>query len=260
MKSPFPGMDPYLESHWPDVHSRLVHGAANALQRQLAGPLRARIGERLVVEEEGNPVRSVYPDVRVFEKGPPGQAVIPSAAAVAEPLIVRLADEEVRQTFVQIMDMSSGGRLVTVIEFLSPSNKLPGDGRRKYERKQGEVREADVNLVEIDLTRGGQRELLCPMTSLPPAFQTTYLTCVYRGFGHSQCELYRMPLTERLPAIRVPLRREDPDIVLEIQALVDQAYAEGRYDDLDYARPCVPPLEGPDAGWADDLLKSAGRR
>jgi len=24
MKSPFPGMDPYLEEHWTDVHSTLV--------------------------------------------------------------------------------------------------------------------------------------------------------------------------------------------------------------------------------------------
>lgn len=23
-KSPFPGMDPYLETHWGDLHSRLV--------------------------------------------------------------------------------------------------------------------------------------------------------------------------------------------------------------------------------------------
>jgi hypothetical protein len=26
MKSPFPGMDPYLESRWADVHSKLRKG------------------------------------------------------------------------------------------------------------------------------------------------------------------------------------------------------------------------------------------
>ena len=50
MRSPFPGMDPYLEMHWQDVHHSLVGHARDALQRQLTGPLRARIGERLVVE------------------------------------------------------------------------------------------------------------------------------------------------------------------------------------------------------------------
>lgn len=59
MKSPFPGMDPYLERHWPDVHSRLVHDAANSLQRQLGGPLRARIGKRRVMEEDSDLVRSI---------------------------------------------------------------------------------------------------------------------------------------------------------------------------------------------------------
>jgi hypothetical protein len=262
MTSPFPGMNPYLEAHWPDVHSRLVNNAANALQRQLAGPLRARIGERLVVEEEFDPVRSIYPDVRIFEHGLRGQAVTPTAEglALAEPLVVRGESEEVRQTFVQIIDVSSGGRVVTVIEFHFPSNKLPGDGQRKYRQKQQEVLAADINLVEIDLTRGGERQLLYPIVNLPQEYQTTYLACVFRGFGFDQYEIYRMPLAERLPAIRIPLRRGDPDIALDIQALVNAAYEDGRYDDIDYRKPCIPPLAAEEASWADDLLKGAAKR
>jgi hypothetical protein len=34
MKSPFPGMDPWLEAHWGDVHARLIVEASNQLQRQ----------------------------------------------------------------------------------------------------------------------------------------------------------------------------------------------------------------------------------
>ena len=33
--SPFPGMDPYLESKWPEVHARLIVYAANQLNAQL---------------------------------------------------------------------------------------------------------------------------------------------------------------------------------------------------------------------------------
>ena len=32
MKSPFPGMDPFLERHWEDVHTRLIGYIADALQ------------------------------------------------------------------------------------------------------------------------------------------------------------------------------------------------------------------------------------
>lgn len=262
IKSPFPGMDPYLEMHWLDVHSRLVHNAANAIQRQLTGPLRARMGERLVVEENLDAVRSIYPDIRVFEQGVKGPGVAPESAgvALAEPLVVRLSSDPVRQSFVQIIDISSGGRLVTVIEFLSPSNKRPGDGKKKYEQKQREALDADINLVEIDLTRGGDRELVFPVESLPEDYQTTYLACVYRGFGHERCEIYRMPLAERLPGIRIPLRKEDPDVALDLQTLVDQAYQEGRYDDIDYRKALDPPLQPQDATWADELLKAAGKR
>jgi hypothetical protein len=69
-----------------------------------------------------------------------------------------------------------------------------------------------------------------------------------------------MPLRKRLPAIRIPLRRADPDVALDIQLLIDLAYRNGRYDLTDYRKPCIPPLEGGDDAWADKLLRTAGRR
>ena len=48
MPSPFPGMDPYLEAHWRDVHAGLVIYARDALQGVLPGSLRARVEERML--------------------------------------------------------------------------------------------------------------------------------------------------------------------------------------------------------------------
>jgi len=261
MKSPFPGMDPYVERHWRDVHgTMIVHGRA-ALQRQLGGGLRARIDERLVVESPPGETRSIYPEVRVVEQGLGDRPLVPSAGvAVAEPLVLRAASEKARERFIEIVDAASGGRLVTVIELLSPSNKLAGDGRDNYRRKQAEVIAAGVNLVEVDLTRGGRRELACPPAQVSPSHRTTYLACVYRGFGADQFELYAVPLRERLPAIRIPLREADPDIVPDLQPLLDRAYEEGSFDDIDYRAPCVPPLEAGEAAWADEVLRAAGKR
>ena len=39
-----------------------------------------------------------------------------------------------------------------------------------------------------------------------------------------------------------------------------QVYHHGRYDDIDYTLPPVPPLEAEDAAWADELLRAAGKR
>ena len=51
MPSHFPGMDPYLEAHWLDVHNSLIHLAKAAIQPQLGDDLVARTGERIVVED-----------------------------------------------------------------------------------------------------------------------------------------------------------------------------------------------------------------
>jgi hypothetical protein len=69
-----------------------------------------------------------------------------------------------------------------------------------------------------------------------------------------------MPLRERLPAVRVPLRPTDTDAILDLQALVAQADELGRHDDTDYTRDPDPPLEGEDAIWADGLLREKGLR
>ena len=73
-------------------------------------------------------------------------------------------------------------------------------------------------------------------------------------------EVYRVPLRERLPIIPIPLRETDPDAVLDLQAILDQCYENGGYDDLNYAVDPDPPLDPEDAAWADTLLREKGLR
>jgi hypothetical protein len=130
MPSPFPGMDPYLEAHWRDVQARLVIYACDALQGVLPGSLRARVEESVLLETpHGIGDHPLFPDVRVVEYKPEPQRGLetrPGAGtAVAEPLLVEAEPERVTETFLEIIDRESGNRVVTVIEFLSPSNKSP---------------------------------------------------------------------------------------------------------------------------------------
>jgi hypothetical protein len=160
------------------------------------------------------------------------------------------------QGYIEIVDAGSGHRVITVIEFLSPTNKLPGDGQDLYLKKQKEVRAARVNLVEVDLTRAGRRALLIPSGRIPPSHRTTYQVCVWRASNPFAYEVYRAPLREPLPTIRVPLREGDADVPLDLQALIGQCYENGRYDDLDYRADPKPPLDPEEAAWAGELLKS----
>lgn len=258
MKSPFPGMDPWLEEHWLDVHSRLVLYAADQLQPQLGGQLRARVEERLVIEGESGEPAEFYADVRIVERSTPGAPVKPAGAMVAEPIVLRATREQRTETSIRIMDVGRGNVLVTVIEFLSPANKAGGDATRQYQRKQVQVLEAGANLVEIDLLRAGRRVFYPPVRKLPAQLQCEYQACVRRAASPDEHELYPMPLRQKLPTIRVPLREGDPDVALDIQALVAQAYERGAYDDIDYSRPPTPPLDEEQQAWAGEVVKGRG--
>ncbi len=262
MKSPFPGMDPYLEQHWPDVHHGLITYARDQLQPKLPKQLRARMEERVFVESDAPEYRAFFPDVHVVERGGAREPVSAPASdvAVEDPLVVRLDDDPLSQSYIEIIDAGSGNRVVTVIEFLSPSNKVPGEGQDLYLRKQREVRAAGASLVEIDLTRAGRRIMLLPPPRIPRSYRTTYQVCVLRGWAPRKVEVYRAPLERRLPVIRVPLRETDADVTLDLQTLIEQCYQNGRYDDLDYQVPPIPSLEAPDATWADELLRPKGSR
>ncbi len=165
--------------------------------------------------------------------------------------------EPTKQRFIEIIDPASDGKVITVIEFVSPSNKLPGDGLRKYRQKQADVVHAGINLVEIDLTRSGERSLASAVAGMPREYrESAYLTCVFRA-AKQRFEVYRMPLRERLPSIRIPLRERDEDVMLDVQEVVDRAYEDGRYDDIDYTKACVPALAADDATWAAGLRSAA---
>src|SRR5207253_3938342 len=127
------------------------------------------------------------------------RSVAPPAAgaAVAEPLLVEAQPESVTETFLEIIDRESGNRVVTVIEFLSPSNKSLGPNREQYLRKQREVCASDANLVEIDLNRFGTHTLAFPLAHLKPKGRTPYMVCVRRTTQRGTAEVYPMPLWQR---------------------------------------------------------------
>jgi hypothetical protein len=93
-------------------------------------------------------------------------------------------------------------------------------------------------------------------------YRNLYQVCVYRAIATPPCdEIYRVPLRERLPVMRIPLRSTDPDVSLDLQTVIDQCYRNGGYDeDIDYSVEPDPALDVANARWADTLLREAGRR
>ena len=202
MRSPFPGMDPYLEQFWGDLHQTMINRSRASIQKQLPADLVARVDERVVVEPADPLSRKIIPDVRVVERGLREQPVLRTSngIAVAEPLVVHIVqDEPERQGFIEIIDLGSGRRVITIIEVLSPSNKLPGTGRDLYLRKQEELRQGGVSLVEINLNRTGSHVFMVPLDRIPEGQATPYAACIRRAWKPFDVEYYRFPMRKHCP-------------------------------------------------------------
>jgi hypothetical protein len=259
MKSPFPGMDPYLEPHWPDVHTKLVAYAADSLNASLPEELVARTEERIAIETGRDEPECIVPDISVLETVELSHDAAPAGDVATAPYRLVVSVEPVTERFIQIIDASLN-RVVTVIEFVSPSNKR-GKGLEAFQDKRAELLSGGVNFVEIDLVRSGDwRALLQPHVC--PRKATAVLRAAIRLSNDRRAVyMYPISLRGRLPVLPVPLRVADPKVELDLQILLDSVYRNGRYGaTIDYSQDCEPPLGAEDAAWAAELLKAAGHR
>jgi hypothetical protein len=241
MNMPFPGMDPYLEHPvlWESFHARLIPAIANQLQPQLDPRYVTTVEERVFIEGPQRRIPDVWVEKRLHE--PAGTIATESETDTA--VILEVEELEIRQKRVEILDLYNGQKLVAVLEVISPTNKEPGPGRDSYARKQEELLASDCHLVEIDLLRNGTRILSIPDWRLEELAPFDYLVCVNRWPHRKRYENYPRTLRQRLPRIRVPLAAPDPDVRLDVQAAVEQAYADARYCwRIRYDEPCIPPL------------------
>src|SRR5204863_10035539 len=141
-------------------------------------------------------IRQVVPDVyvsRVYHAGAAGPSVLKEGGgAVAEPLVFELSNSRVTEGYIAIRERG-GGKVVTVIEFLSPANKSGGTGQQKYLEKQAEVLLSDASLVEIDLVRVGRRVLALRADDIPSQNRGEYLVCISPGWRRQRRGLYVLP-------------------------------------------------------------------
>jgi hypothetical protein len=240
-------MDPYLEDPelFPDLHDALIVHIKEALSPRLPSPYYAVTGSRIWVE----PVRRhVGPDVRIHRKNG-GTARTPAStnggtAVLTEPVIVTILHDEVRETLVEIYaGRGKKRRLVTSIEILGPTNKTPGEhGRDLYRQKQRELAAGKVNLVEIDLLRGGEHTTAVPPEELAGQVGACdYHACCWRFDRFQEYRVYPIQLADSLPVLAIPLLPGDPDVALPLKPLFDHVYDAGPYPRIVDYRGAVPP-------------------
>ena len=115
-----------------------------------------------------------------------------------------------------------------------------------YLRKRRELLRSDAHLMEIDLLRCGDRP---PLERPVPA--APYYVTLSRAARRPYVEVWPIQLWEPLPTLPVPLREPDPDVLLDLGAVLAAVYQRGAYARLiDYQQaPPPPPLSDAEAAW-----------
>ncbi len=224
MPSPFPGMDPYLEddSLWPAFQHQLVLSLYQILVPQLSDRYRAHVAQRQYVTEQA-------------------------------PTICQEHNED----FIDIRQHSDG-RLVTVIDAVSPANKTTATGRKAYLEKRRDYRASSSNLVELDLVLQGEPTLDYSRDGLP---DWDYAVTVTRSTQPERYEIYTATLQKRLPRFRLPLAADDRDTVLDLQTVFTRCYDQGGFAArIDYQKDPPTALSTEDGHWLQDVLRQAKLR
>jgi hypothetical protein len=270
MPSPFPGMDPFLETNplFQELHTQFLAEMQALLQPQLRPKYVARL-ERHLSEgsvwdaPQGAATRKrKEPDVTIVSRSP-GRKHTGSAAALARPAASAAqeldADElELRRQRRIVIYVQDRPRLaVTGIELLSPGNKQPGAvAQERYLEKRASALHGGLHWVEIDLLRGGLR----PRIPVPVPAPADYLSYVAQatptGWNHL---LYTWALRGPLPLLPIPLLGQDQaqlDLGRCFSVAYDRIAAE---DEFEYgAEPPPPALRKGDSTWLDQRLRECG--
>lgn len=259
MKSPFPGMDPYIEGPriWSDFHGDLAGEIRAELNRHIRPSYFAALTPYVTydtIEVAQARTQGIYPDVGVWKGGAQSPAVVAPVESVESVSVESMVALEIPLELFSVEIRTAGDEmLITSIEILSPVNKRRNhDAHVDYLRKRRDLLRSSAHLLEIDLLRGGERPPLeIPVPDAP------YYVMLSRATTRPHVKVWPIPLNARLPVVPVPLLEPDPDVLLDLGAIVASVYERGGYDArINYREPVPPPaLSEQEAAWVEQLLE-----
>jgi Protein of unknown function (DUF4058) len=225
MPSPFVGMDPFLEEErlWPWFQ----HQLAITLERMLSAGvgtserrLSAGVGDRYGVHLSERRFRAGHQDY------------------CAEYIAIHA---------------KADGRQVTLLDIVSPADKLTEAGRAASGDFRRAARDAGANVVEIDLVLQGEPLFVYSHEGLP---HWDYAVTVTREMNPERYEIYTSMLEKHLPRFCLPMASDDRDTVVNLQEAFSQTYNDCAFDDeIDYRKDPEVPLNAGVLGRVADILR-----
>ena len=264
MPSPFGGVDPFVQRSWGDFHGSFTTYLRDHMNERLPPSLRAKIEEnvKLQAEDEEDPgemttVGYRRPDTFVIER--PGNGG--GGLAVAEPDVATVTETEwfecggYRLPFpdrtIEVRDRR-GGRVVAVVELLSPTNKVQSPA--EYVRRQEDYIRGQVHLLELDLLLNGVSVTAAARSGIVAKASARYHVSLLPAGGDVP-RVWPVPLGRPLPNVALPLRPGEAPLMLKLQEVYDLTHDRGGYaDELDDADLDLLP-----ARWDDDERATLAR-
>ncbi len=259
MRSPFPGMDPYLEDpiFWSSFHSRFLVALADAITPHIIPKYYVEIEVRTYRDNGEDDLLIGIPDAVVLANKIPS---VSQSSSTATATAVKVRPQQVRvpmalelkERSLQVRELGTDA-VITVIELLSPKNKRAGKGREDYESKRLDILASASHLVEIDFLRAGK-----PMTMGGATGEMDYHILVSRSNLRPRADLYAFTLQEPIPDFLLPLQADDEDLLINLQEIFEGVYERSAYSiRINYTNPVPPPaLSEPDRLWVQELLQS----
>jgi hypothetical protein len=257
MPTSFPGMDPYLERRglWEEVHTGLITSIQRFLTPLLRPKYRVAIERRTYLSVLPPDDQLVgMPDVLIRTERGDAPRTMMRATITTAPVIGELPlPEEVHERYLEVREVATQ-EVVTVIEILSPANKLGKAGRAQYEEKRIEVLASLTNLVEIDLLRAG-KPFAMKIPGQNGLTKSHYRIVISRSWQRPRADFYLFSVREPIPDFPIPLQRGETEPILPLNQILHELYDQGGYDmAIDYHQSPEPPLADEDKQWAKALL------
>ncbi len=214
-------MDPFLEDEklWPSFHHHFIAHLYQILLPNLIDRYRARVGQRSYATEMA--------------------------------LFTSIIRDEHQEEFIEIRQRNDH-RLVTLVDVVSPGNKLSPQGRAAYLERRRDARAHNSSIVEIDLVLQCEPMLEYSREGLP---DWDYAITVTRSAQPDRFEIYTSTLQKRLPRFKLPLAMDDRDTVVDLQTAFARSYDQTGYATIiDYQKDPPPVQDAEDRRWLNDLL------
>jgi hypothetical protein len=246
MPSPFPGMNPFLEQSdaWMDFHDNFIVRIQEALSDRVGPNYLVMLEVRLILHERSAEERGFFGIADVGVSDTSNRLATSDAMINSAPLKLKLPAVEIeKHRSLEIRDRRNR-KIITVIEFLSPSNKTAGVDRDDYLAKRRQVLSSPTHLVEIDLRRGGTRP---SPPDIPPC---DYYVLVSRHEDRPHVGVWPIGLRDQLPRIPIPLMAPDSPVWLDLKGVLDRTYDGGGYGKYIYEGEPEPSLTEADMKWA----------